>query len=193
MAGNTLVGFYWREVMLREISTEAWEYLGVCVPIVVIGAPLGSVLGSHFHRQVCIQNHKISMKETTKNFSTVKGITRFASEGHGRWNIDNILRFKYHHSYVRQFPSFYMLLTMFKIARAIDTFYAIELPRFLFVLLGFGSVGVHHWSCRSNRSLCSGSSDNMADSCIRTHHSWRICTLWTHRLYWSVCLLIILL
>ena len=52
MAGNTLVGFYWREVMLQEISTEAWEYMAVCVPIVVIGAPLGSLLGSHFHRQV---------------------------------------------------------------------------------------------------------------------------------------------
>ncbi len=52
MAGNTLVGYYWRDVILREISTEAWEYLAVCVPIVVIGAPFGSVLGSHFHRQV---------------------------------------------------------------------------------------------------------------------------------------------
>ena len=54
MAGNTLVGYYWRDVILREISTEAWEYLAVCVPIVVIGAPFGSVLGSHFHRQVRI-------------------------------------------------------------------------------------------------------------------------------------------
>ncbi len=52
MAGNTLVAFYWREVMLQAISTEAWEYLAVCVPIVVIGAPCGSMLGSHFHRQV---------------------------------------------------------------------------------------------------------------------------------------------
>ena len=26
--------------------------MAVCVPIVVLGAPLGSVLGSHFHRQL---------------------------------------------------------------------------------------------------------------------------------------------
>ena len=52
MAGNTLVAFFWREVMLQAVSTEAWEYLAVCVPIVVIGAPCGSMLGSHFHRQV---------------------------------------------------------------------------------------------------------------------------------------------
>lgn len=52
MAGNSLVGFYWRAVMLRGISLEAWEYLFVCIPIVVFGAPIGSVLGSHFHRLV---------------------------------------------------------------------------------------------------------------------------------------------
>ena len=57
MAGNTLAGFYWRGVMMNDniatrISPEAWEFLAVCIPIVVIGAPLGSVLGTHFHRQV---------------------------------------------------------------------------------------------------------------------------------------------
>ena len=53
MAVNTVVGFYWRGVMSSQpISTEAWEFLIVCVPVVVLGAPLGSVLGSHFHRQV---------------------------------------------------------------------------------------------------------------------------------------------
>ena len=35
-----------------RISPEAWQFLAVCIPIVVIGAPLGSVLGTHFHRQV---------------------------------------------------------------------------------------------------------------------------------------------
>ena len=30
----------------------AWEYLFVCIPIVVIGAPCGALLGSHFHRLV---------------------------------------------------------------------------------------------------------------------------------------------
>ncbi len=52
MAGNTLVGFYWRGVMIHGISQDAWEYLFVCLPIVVFGAPIGSVLGSHFHRLV---------------------------------------------------------------------------------------------------------------------------------------------
>lgn len=53
MAGNTLVGFYWRHVMMDGgISTEAWEFFGVCVPIVVFGAPFGSVIGTHFHRLV---------------------------------------------------------------------------------------------------------------------------------------------
>ncbi|CAB4023177.1 hypothetical protein AWC38_SpisGene16694, partial [Paramuricea clavata] len=52
MAGNTVVGFYWRQVMMEEIHIDSYHYLAVCVPIVVLGAPLGSVIGSHFHRQV---------------------------------------------------------------------------------------------------------------------------------------------
>lgn len=52
MAGNTVVGFYWRQVIQQAVSAEAYYYLAVCVPIVVLGAPLGSVVGSHFHRQV---------------------------------------------------------------------------------------------------------------------------------------------
>ena len=31
---------------------EAWNFLAVCVPIVVFFAPFGSFLSSHFHRQV---------------------------------------------------------------------------------------------------------------------------------------------
>ena len=38
--------------MMGDVSDEAWQYLAVCVPVVVIGAPLGSVIGSHFHRLV---------------------------------------------------------------------------------------------------------------------------------------------
>ncbi|KAJ7353840.1 hypothetical protein OS493_032115 [Desmophyllum pertusum] len=52
MAGNTVVGFYWRQVIQQAVSVDAYEYLAVCVPIVVLGAPLGSVIGTHFHRQV---------------------------------------------------------------------------------------------------------------------------------------------
>ena len=52
MAGNTVVGFYWRQVMMQAVHINAFYYLAVCAPIVVLGAPLGSVIGSHFHRQV---------------------------------------------------------------------------------------------------------------------------------------------
>ncbi|RMX45175.1 hypothetical protein pdam_00017485 [Pocillopora damicornis] len=52
MAGNTVVGFYWRQVIQQAVSVEAYYYLAVCVPIVVLGAPVGSVIGSHFHRQI---------------------------------------------------------------------------------------------------------------------------------------------
>ena len=37
---------------MMDVSVDAWQYFAVCVPVVVIGAPLGSVIGSHFHRQV---------------------------------------------------------------------------------------------------------------------------------------------
>lgn len=52
MAGNSLVVFLWRWVVLGMLSDEAWQFLTVCIPIVVIGAPCGSVLGTHFHRLV---------------------------------------------------------------------------------------------------------------------------------------------
>ena len=52
MAINTCVGFFWRQFIMNEVSMDAWSYFFVCIPIVVIGAPLGSIIGSHFHRQV---------------------------------------------------------------------------------------------------------------------------------------------
>lgn len=53
MAINTCVGFYWRALMTDTgCEPEAWNYLAVCVPIVVFFAPFGSFLSSHFHRQV---------------------------------------------------------------------------------------------------------------------------------------------
>ena len=52
MAVNTVMGFYWRGVIMSAISQEAWQYFAVCVPVVVFGAPIGSVLGTHFHRLV---------------------------------------------------------------------------------------------------------------------------------------------
>jgi len=53
MAINTCVGFYWRQMMTTTgVEEDAWGFLAVCVPIVVIFAPLGSIISSHFHRQV---------------------------------------------------------------------------------------------------------------------------------------------
>ena len=43
MAGNTVVGFYWRQVMMEAIDIDSYHYLAVCAPIVVLGAPLGNI------------------------------------------------------------------------------------------------------------------------------------------------------
>ncbi|CAD5220136.1 unnamed protein product [Bursaphelenchus okinawaensis] len=49
---NTCVGFYWRQLIQNDVSTLAWEYFGVCIPVVVIFSPVGAFLSSHLHRQV---------------------------------------------------------------------------------------------------------------------------------------------
>ncbi|KAI1727390.1 sulfite exporter tauE/SafE domain-containing protein [Ditylenchus destructor] len=52
MAVNTCVGFFWRHLIMSDVSQLAWEYFSVSVPVVVICAPMGSLLASHFHRLV---------------------------------------------------------------------------------------------------------------------------------------------
>ena len=52
MAVNSLVGWYWRQLIMQEVSNEAFEFFIICAGVVTIGAPLGSVIGSHFHRLV---------------------------------------------------------------------------------------------------------------------------------------------
>ncbi|CAM9456774.1 unnamed protein product [Sphacelaria rigidula] len=52
MAINTLVGFMYRQLAMGGVEPDAVRFFTVCVPIVVIGAPLGSLLGSHLHRLV---------------------------------------------------------------------------------------------------------------------------------------------
>lgn len=52
MASNSIVAVIWRGLFAQGISMESWEFLAVCLPVVVLGAPFGSVLGSHFHRNV---------------------------------------------------------------------------------------------------------------------------------------------
>ncbi|KAI1713144.1 sulfite exporter tauE/SafE domain-containing protein [Ditylenchus destructor] len=51
MALNSQFCFYWRGVIMGDISQLAFDYLKVCVPVATTFAPLGSFLGSHFHRQ----------------------------------------------------------------------------------------------------------------------------------------------
>jgi len=50
MAINTTVGFAYREFGMGGVADDAWGFLAVCAPIVVIGAPLGAFLGSYWHR-----------------------------------------------------------------------------------------------------------------------------------------------
>ena len=50
MAGNTCVGFFYREFVQGGVAPEAWPLFLVCIPVVVLGAPLGSVVGSYLHR-----------------------------------------------------------------------------------------------------------------------------------------------
>ena len=53
MAINTVIAMCYVKWMTREGLEElAWEFFAVCAPIVVVGAPLGSVLGSYVHRLV---------------------------------------------------------------------------------------------------------------------------------------------
>lgn len=52
MAVNTVIGFGWRQFYMGGVAPESWEFLAVCVPVVVFGAPIGSVLGSYCHRLV---------------------------------------------------------------------------------------------------------------------------------------------
>ena len=53
MAINTFLAMCYCKWMMREgLEQLAWEFFCVCAPIVVVGAPLGSVLGSYVHRLV---------------------------------------------------------------------------------------------------------------------------------------------
>ena len=50
MAINTTVGFAYRQFAMGGVEVDAWGFFAVCVPIVVIGAPLGAFFGSYAHR-----------------------------------------------------------------------------------------------------------------------------------------------
>ena len=50
MAINTSIGFFWRACIQQQIEVEAWKYFAVCIPVVVLGAPVGSVISSYLDR-----------------------------------------------------------------------------------------------------------------------------------------------
>ena len=52
MAVNTFVAMCYRQFWMEGLQPDAWDFFVVCAPIVVVGAPLGSVLGSFLHRLV---------------------------------------------------------------------------------------------------------------------------------------------
>ena len=52
MAINTAVGFFCKGIWLGGMEDEAIKYWMVCIPVVTIGAPMGSWLASYCHRIV---------------------------------------------------------------------------------------------------------------------------------------------
>ena len=50
MGANTVVGFAYRELIQGGVEQEGWYSLACAAPTVVVGAPMGSFMGSHFHR-----------------------------------------------------------------------------------------------------------------------------------------------
>lgn len=50
MAINTLCGFWVRALLQGGVERNAWGYFAVAAPIVTLGAPMGSLIGSHLHR-----------------------------------------------------------------------------------------------------------------------------------------------
>ncbi len=52
MAINTMVAYLYRELKMQAVAAESYNLWLVCVPVVVIGAPLGAIVSSHFHRTI---------------------------------------------------------------------------------------------------------------------------------------------
>ncbi|KAJ1429407.1 sulfite exporter TauE/SafE-domain-containing protein [Ochromonadaceae sp. CCMP2298] len=54
MAINTVAAFLYRRFAMQDVDPEVYNLWLVCIPVVVIGAPLGAILSSHFHRNVLL-------------------------------------------------------------------------------------------------------------------------------------------
>ncbi|KAI6197410.1 hypothetical protein M3Y94_01220700 [Aphelenchoides besseyi] len=48
---NSWVGFFWRHLIMSEISELAFQYWSISVPVVVTCSPAGAFVASHLHRQ----------------------------------------------------------------------------------------------------------------------------------------------
>ena len=49
-----MFGFYYRAVMMGNIDPMAWKSFAISIPVISTMGPLGSLLGSHLHRQVTL-------------------------------------------------------------------------------------------------------------------------------------------
>ena len=47
---NTTVGFLRREFDMGGVEAGAWPFLWVCMPMVVVGAPLGAICGGYLRQ-----------------------------------------------------------------------------------------------------------------------------------------------
>lgn len=47
-----MLGFYYRAVFMGDIDIMAWRSFALSIPVVSAMAPIGSLLGTHLHRQV---------------------------------------------------------------------------------------------------------------------------------------------
>ncbi|MEA5510550.1 sulfite exporter TauE/SafE family protein [Crocosphaera sp. UHCC 0190] len=55
MAGNTVIGFLLHVFALKDFQPEAWNYLLVCIPVVIFGAPLGAYFITGFTRESIVK------------------------------------------------------------------------------------------------------------------------------------------
>jgi hypothetical protein len=50
MATNSIIAALWKQFYRNDINENTWNLWLCCVPVVVIGAPLGAIISSHMHR-----------------------------------------------------------------------------------------------------------------------------------------------
>nr|CDJ81113.1 Protein C15A11.7, isoform a [Haemonchus contortus] len=63
MGLNSIIGVYYRVVWENGVSELALDYIKITIPVAVTLAPIGSFLGSHFHRKVTVDAPRVSGNE----------------------------------------------------------------------------------------------------------------------------------